>query len=305
MHFSPRTLLLVAAVALVAAACSNASVVATVDGSTIDNDTIVALRTSFQDSTNYDGEFYRGDLTNMIFIEAQKNAAERDFGLTGLDDPKTIATKIANPTEEEAQIFATIATTEDRTEATAEAVAVQLIIRDAVQAELVKDPDFLKDAYENKLDLLTSVCASHIVTETQDEAAAAKARIVAGEDFSAVASEVSLDTGSLGGHLPCPMPLGQVVPEFAAAAATVPIGEMTDPVQSQFGWHIILVDERTGPTSFEALQADPMAYVPDAMISQLWVDWIDLAVREADIDVASRVGIWAPESHGILPPPSG
>jgi len=305
MRFSPRTLLLVAAVALAAAACSNASVVATVDGSPIDNDTIVGLRTTFQDATNYDGESYRGDLTNMIFIEAQKNAAERDFGLTGLDDPKTIATKIANPTEEEAQIFASIATAEDRTAATAEAVAEQLIIRDAVQAELVKDPDFLKDAYENKLDLLTSVCARHLVTETEDQAAAAKARIEDGEDFSTVAAEVSLDTGSVGGQLPCPMPLGQVVPEFAAAAATVPIGEMTDPVQSQFGWHIILVDERTGPTSYEELRADPAAYVPDAMVSQLWVDWIDAAVRGADIQVASKVGTWAPESHGILPPPAG
>jgi len=304
MRFSPRTLLLVAAVGLVAAACSNSSVVATVDGATIDNDEVVALRTSFQDATNYDGESYRGDLTNMIFIEAQKNAAESDFGLTGLDDPKTIATKIANPSEEEAQIFATVATTEDRTEATTEAVAEQLIIRDAVQAELVKDVDFLKDAYGNNLDLLTSVCARHIVTETEEDAAAAKARIEAGEDFATVATEVSLDTSSVGGELPCPMPLGQVVPEFAAAAATAPIGELTDPVQSQFGWHIIRVDERTAPASFEELQADPLAYLPDQMVSQLWVDWIDLAVREADIVVASKVGTWARESHGILPPPS-
>jgi hypothetical protein len=56
--------------------------------------------------------------------------------------------------------------------------------------------------------------------------------------------------------------------------------------------------------AFEELQADPLAYLPDQMVSQLWVDWIDLAVREADIVVASKVGTWARESHGILPPPS-
>ncbi len=305
MRFRTRSLLLVAAVALVAAACSSASVVATVDGATIDNETIVALRTSFQESPNYDAEAYRGDLTNMIFLEAQKNAAERDFGLTGLDDPKTIATKIANPTPDEAQIFATVADAEDRTEATAEAVAEQLVIRDAVQAELVKDPAFLADTFENQPEMLTSFCARHILTETPEEAQAAKDRIEAGEDFAAVAADVSIDTGSEGGALPCPLPAGDVVPEFANAAMAAPIGEVTGPVQSQYGWHIILVDERTAPATLEELSADPLKYLHPGLVSQLWVDWIDGAVREADIKVASKVGTWARESHGILPPPSG
>jgi len=123
MRFKLKTLLLVAAVALVGAACSNASVVATVDGVPIDNASVVALRTSFQEASSYGGAEYRGDLTYLIYLEAQKIAAEQDFGLTGLDDPRTIATKIATPTPDEAEIFAALATTPDRTEATADALA--------------------------------------------------------------------------------------------------------------------------------------------------------------------------------------
>jgi hypothetical protein len=305
MRFSPKTLLLVAAVALVGAACSNASVVATVDGVPIDSESVVALRTSFQEASSYSGEEYRGDLTYLIYLEAQKIAAERDFGLTGLDDPRTIATKIANPTPEEAKIFATVATTPDRTEATADALAEQLVIRDAVQAELIDDVDYLTDIYENQPEMVTSVCVRHILTATIEEAQAVKARLDAGEDFATIADEVSLDTNSPGGVLPCPTPAGAFVPDFSTAAATAEIGQVTDPVETQFGWHVIVVDERTAPGSLEDLLRDPMTYVHPTLISNLWEQWTNEAVLGAEVNIASKVGTWAPETHGILPPSSG
>jgi parvulin-like peptidyl-prolyl isomerase len=305
MRFSPKTLLLVAAVALVGAACSNASVVATVDGVPIDSESVVALRTSFQEASSYSGEEYRGDLTYLIYLEAQKNAAERDFGLTGLDDPRTIATKIANPTPEEAEIFATVATTPDRTEATADALAEQLVIRDAVQAELIDDVDYLTDIYENQPEMVTSVCVRHILTATIEEAQAVKARLDAGEDFATVAGEVSLDTNSPGGELPCPSPAGAFVPDFSTVAATAEIGRVTDPVETQFGWHVIVVDERTAPGSLEDLLRDPMTYVHPTLISNLWEQWTNEAVLGAEVNIASKIGTWVPETHGILPPSSG
>ncbi len=305
MRFSTRTLLLAAAVALVAAACSSASIVATVDGTTIDNASVVKLRTSFMEGSDYDGEAFRGDLTNLIYLEAQKSAAEEDFGLTGLDDQDAIAEKIANPTTEEAQIFAAVASAPDRTEATADAVAEQLIIRDAVQAELVDDVEYLKDIYENRIEMATNVCARHILVETVEEAQDVKARLEAGEDFAAIADELSLDTFSPGGQLACPSAAGDFVPDFSTAVATAPIGELTDPVRSDFGWHIIVVDERTGPESLDELIAEPIKYLHPSLVSDLWVVWIDDAVSNADIDVASQIGTWSYDSHGIVPPPAG
>lgn len=305
MRLSTRTLLFAAAAAVVATACSNSAVVATVDDATIDDASVLALRTSFSEDSSYNADEYRADLTNLIFFEAQKNAAHDDFGLTGLDDPEAVAAKIADPTPEEAEIFANVANTEDRTDATVAAVAEQFIIKDEVTAELVNDVEYLTDVYENQPLMLVEVCARHILTETQDEAQAAKARIDAGEDFAAVAAEVSVDTASLGGQLPCPSPAGGYVPEFSTASATAPLGELTEPVPSEFGWHLIIVDERTEPATFDELLSDPLAYLHPSFVNELWTGWFNDAISSADIAVSSQIGTWEHDAYGILPPPTG
>jgi len=305
MRLSTRTVLLTAAVAVVVASCSSSSVVATVDEATVDNASVVALRTNTADSTSYNAEEYRADLTNLIYLEAQKNSAYDDFGLTDLDDADAIAAKIAAPTAEEAEIFANVASTPGRNEATVAAVAEQFIIREEVAAQLADDVAYLTDVYDNRQEMLVEVCVRHILTATSEEALAAKARVEAGEDFAAVADEISLDTFSPGGQLPCPAPAGGYVPEFSTTSAVAPIGELTQPVPSEFGWHIMVVDERTGPESLEVLLADPIAYLHPSLINDLWVVWVNDAILSADIEVSSHVGTWTHDSHGILPPPTG
>jgi peptidyl-prolyl cis-trans isomerase SurA len=70
-------------------------------------------------------------------------------------------------------------------------------------------------------------------------------QIIDGADFTEVARENSEDIGSAqeGGDLSWANP-GQMVPEFEAAMATAEIGEITEPIKSQFGWHILEVLER-------------------------------------------------------------
>ncbi len=305
MRVSKKILLLATAAAVLAVACSDTTVVATVDESTIDQAEVTALRYSYAEGSGYNAEAFRVDLTNMIYVEAQKNAAEEDFGLTNLDDPNVINEKLQNPNPEEAQIFASVAADPDRTEATAAAVAEQLVIREAVAAELASDVAFLTDIYENRPEMVVEVCARHILVASPEEAEAVKARLDAGEEFATVVTEVSLDTGSIGGQLPCPTPAANYVQEFSHASAILPIGEISEPVPSEFGWHIIIVDERTGPDSVEALIADPMEYLGISAVSDLWIPWVNEAIRTADVVVASQVGTWAGESFGILPPPSG
>lgn len=305
MRLPMRTLFLSAAAAMIAASCSGSSVVATIDDATVDDASVVALRTSFSEASSYSAEEYRADLTNLIFFEAQKNAAYRDFGLTGLDDPEAVAAKIADPTPEEAETFAYVAGTPDRTDATMDVVAEHFIIKEEVTAELVGDVEYLTDLYENQPLMLVGVCTRHILTETEDEAQTAKARIDGGEDFAAVAAEVSLDTATPGGQLPCPSPAGAYVPEFSTAAATAPLGELTEPVPSEFGWHIIVVDERTEPGTLDELLSDPLAYLPPIFVDDLWIAWFNDAIRSADIAVSSQIGTWAHDSYGILPPPTG
>ena len=87
--------------------------------------------------------------------------------------------------------------------------------------------------------------ASHLLVETQEEAAAAKARIDAGEAFADVAREVSTGpTGPNGGDLGW-FGLGAMVPEFENQITSLEVGGVSEPFETQFGWHVAtLVEQR-------------------------------------------------------------
>lgn len=88
--------------------------------------------------------------------------------------------------------------------------------------------------------------ASHILVETQEEAQAIATEIRAGADFAETAKEKSTGpSGPRGGALGWFGP-GQMVPPFEAAVAALKVGEVSDPVETQFGWHVIILnDSRT------------------------------------------------------------
>jgi peptidyl-prolyl cis-trans isomerase C len=99
------------------------------------------------------------------------------------------------------------------------------------------------------------VKARHILVDTEDEAKAVIVQLDGGADFSAIAKEKSKDPGSgtKGGDLGY-FVAGQMVPEFSDAAFKLEKGQYTKtPVKSQFGWHIILLDDKRDkvPPSFE------------------------------------------------------
>nr|MBC7245371.1 peptidylprolyl isomerase [Chloroflexota bacterium] len=89
------------------------------------------------------------------------------------------------------------------------------------------------------------VHARHILVETEEEAQKVKERLQAGEDFAALAKELSKDTGSAseGGDLGW-FPRGVMVTAFEEAAFALQPGEISDIVQTSFGYHIINLIER-------------------------------------------------------------
>jgi peptidyl-prolyl cis-trans isomerase C len=97
--------------------------------------------------------------------------------------------------------------------------------------------------------------ASHILVDSEEKAKALKAEIDGGKDFAEVAKANSSDgSAAAGGELGW-FGAGQMVPEFETTAAALEVGEVSEPVQSQFGWHLIkLTDKRetTPPTLDEA-----------------------------------------------------
>jgi peptidyl-prolyl cis-trans isomerase C len=88
--------------------------------------------------------------------------------------------------------------------------------------------------------------AAHILLATRDEAEAARARVTeGGEDFAAVARELSTDqaTAANGGALGW-FTREEMVAPFAEAAFALEPGAISEPVETEFGWHIIRVAER-------------------------------------------------------------
>ena len=85
--------------------------------------------------------------------------------------------------------------------------------------------------------------ASHILVETEEEALAIRDEINAGADFAEVAREKSTGpSGPNGGQLGW-FGTGAMVPSFEAAVIALDVGAVSDPVQTQFGWHVIKLNE--------------------------------------------------------------
>ncbi|WP_423066440.1 peptidylprolyl isomerase [Devosia sp. CN2-171] len=89
------------------------------------------------------------------------------------------------------------------------------------------------------------VHARHILVATEEEAKAIKAELDGGKPFEVLAMEKTTDPSGKqnGGDLGF-FQKGMMVPEFEAVAFTLEPGKISDPVQSQFGWHIIKVEEK-------------------------------------------------------------
>jgi peptidyl-prolyl cis-trans isomerase C len=107
------------------------------------------------------------------------------------------------------------------------------------------------------------VRARHILVESEDDAKAVKAELDKGADFAELAKKKSKDPGaSDGGDLGF-FTKEQMVPEFANVAFALEPGKISDPVKTQFGWHIIKVEEKRNrkPPEFDQVKSQIETYV--------------------------------------------
>jgi peptidyl-prolyl cis-trans isomerase C len=106
----------------------------------------------------------------------------------------------------------------------------------------------IRQAYEQKISGMRGakeIKASHILVETEDHAKEIVEKLRSGKEFSAVAKERSLDKASArqGGSLGW-FTKERMVPEFSETAFALEQGEISEPVKTDFGWHIIKLKEK-------------------------------------------------------------
>ncbi|MBV9565385.1 MAG: peptidylprolyl isomerase [Bradyrhizobium sp.] len=107
------------------------------------------------------------------------------------------------------------------------------------------------------------VHARHILVETEDDAKAVEDELKKGADFAELAKKKSKDPGaSDGGDLGF-FTKDQMVPEFSTAAFALEPGKISDPIKTQFGWHVIKVEEKRSRKApeFEQVKGQIETYV--------------------------------------------
>ena len=141
------------------------------------------------------------------------------------------------------------------------------------------------------------------IERLQAEAAAAKGELDAGGDFAAIAAQRSADAGTKdqGGDLECGG-AGRFVPEFETAMDALAVDEVSAPVQTQFGVHLIKVTDRRAQPLVEA--APQIQQQLQSAGQQEFSAFLQTALEDAEISVNPRYGRFSKEGQapGIIPP---
>jgi peptidyl-prolyl cis-trans isomerase C len=143
-------------------------------------------------------------------------------------------------------------------------VLMETLLQQAGTAAVTDDA--MHKVYDDAVKQMPSeqeVHARHILVPTEDEAKAIEDQLKKGADFATLAKEKSKDPGAADGGDLGYFTKDQMVPEFADAAFKLDKGQISDPVHTQFGWHVIKVeDKRTKPTpTFDEVKGQLENYV--------------------------------------------
>ncbi|QPH56136.1 peptidylprolyl isomerase [Pontivivens ytuae] len=157
--------------------------------------------------------------------------------------------------------------------------------------------DAIEEAYEEVTSGMTRTTefnASHILVESEEEAREVITELDGGADFAALAQERSTGpSGPNGGNLGWFGP-GQMVPEFDAAVQALEVGGVSEPVQTQFGWHVVLLNEtrlsplppieQVRPEIIQQLNQEALQGEIDSLREGAEIERVELDVPEGALD---------------------
>ena len=173
-------------------------------------------------------------------------------------------------------------------------VKVQLIVKKAVDKNITVTPAQIGDFYNRNKSLFSTpeqVRARHILVKTKAEADSIESQLHSGANFAVLAQKYSVDTGTKdkGGDLGF-FGQTQMVGPFASKAFSMQPGQISQPVQTQFGWHIIQVEDKRPAHVSSLAEATPK--VRDDLMQQQESSqtgpFIENLRNSAKIDIADQ-----------------
>ena len=155
----------------------------------------------------------------------------------------------------------------------------------ATEGKAAVTDEAMKKVYEDATKQVSGekeVHARHILVPTEEEAKAIKAELDKGADFAKLAKEKSKDPGAADGGDLGFFTKEQMVPEFSAVAFALEPGKISDPVKSQFGWHVIKVEEKRDrkPPDFEQVKGQIQTFV----VRKAQADYVTKLRAEAKVE---------------------
>lgn len=318
-----KPLLSLLALALVASACSTfgEQPAATVDGVEISADDVkadidaVTTNQEYRESIEaqygeiegdgtFDAAFAAQLLTLRIYIELLDQHLEDE----GIEIPADLVDQVEEQVRsslegQNGNIYDDFPA--DYQETVIHQQAVIAVIEDQVRAQIGEDPEAF---YEANPDAFAEVCVAHALValqggrspeEAEEQAAELRASIETGAStFEEVATTESDDAAAAeaGGVLGCGSRQQlQLDPTLEEVAFSLDEDELSEPVVTQFGAHLILVTERRIPSYDEIGDAEAMAVLQDSL-SRGFNEYVLDVICGTDVDVSTRYGTWTSAS---------
>ena len=172
------------------------------------------------------------------------------------------------------------------------------LVDNAVYAKVVKgvktptDAEALAYYQKNKSKYVTPETRNvrHVLVKTKAEALTVRALLVTGASWQTVAKQYSTDSGSKNkGGLYANVKKGAMVAAFDKAAFSLKLNEISQPVKTQYGWHVIQVIKitKSSMTSFAKAKATIKSTLLKTQQNKVWASWYKQAVKDAKVKYAN------------------
>jgi foldase protein PrsA len=165
-----------------------------------------------------------------------------------------------------------------------------LTIKALIEPQIEISDEELKTYFDENKDSLgeaEQVKASHILVADETKAKEIKEKLAGGEDFAALAKEFSTDEGSKenGGELGF-FPKGTMVEEFEEIAFSMAVNTISDPVKTEYGYHIIKVEDKK--EAVEANFDDSKEQIKETLLEEKinneYPTWLETKKKDYDIE---------------------